>query len=63
MSGIALLALMLAAECAMTVRPPRDGRTGAYRWPLKPFNKAHPVCGNFGDQRLRQRQPLSVSVI
>ncbi len=59
MSLIALLALTLAAECATTVRPPRDGRTGAYRWPLKPFNKAHPVRGNFGDPRTRFAEPRS----
>ena len=59
MSSIALLALTLAAECAMTVRPPRDGCAGAYRWPLEPFNKAHPVRGNFGDPRTRFAEPRS----
>ena len=59
MSLIALLALTLAAECATTVRPSRDGRAGAYRWPLKPFNKPHPVRGNFGDPRTRFAEPRS----
>jgi hypothetical protein len=59
MSSIALFALTLAAECAATVRSPRDGRTGAYPWPLKPFDKAHPVRGNFGDPRTRFAEPRS----
>jgi hypothetical protein len=62
MSSIALLVLTLAAECAMTARP-RDGSTGAYPWPLKPFNKAHPVRGNFGDPRTRFAEPRSAAAL
>ena len=38
---------------------PRDGCTGAYPWPLRPFDKPHPVRGNFGDPRTRFAEPRS----
>jgi Peptidase family M23 len=28
-----------------------DGRVGAYGWPVKPFDRAHPIRGGFGDPR------------
>src|SRR5947207_1529225 len=28
------------------------GSAQAYSWPLKPFNRQHPVGGNFGDPRM-----------
>jgi hypothetical protein len=30
----------------------------AYGWPLKPFHKAHPIRGNFGDPRTIFREPF-----
>jgi hypothetical protein len=63
MSSIALLALTLAAESAATVAAARDGTTGAYPWPLRPFNKAHPVRGNFGDPRTRFAKPRSAEAL
>jgi len=32
-------------------RSSSDGCTGPYRWPVKPFHRAHPVRANFGDPR------------
>jgi Peptidase family M23 len=40
-------------------RPTRDGCTGPYQWPVKPFGKPHPVRGNFGDPRTRFAEPRS----
>jgi hypothetical protein len=42
-----LLATPLVCACALAV----PAAAGAYPWPVKPFNKAHPVRGNFGDPR------------
>ncbi len=41
------LLLGLAIACAFAA----PASASAYPWPVKPFNKAHPVRGNFGDPR------------
>jgi hypothetical protein len=41
------LALVAVAWFCLAVAP----AALAYGWPLKPFNKAHPIRGNFGDPR------------
>jgi Peptidase family M23 len=41
------LPLVLACACALAA----PAVASAYPWPLKPFNKAHPVRANFGDPR------------
>jgi hypothetical protein len=35
------------------------GCTGSYGWPVKPFDRAHPVRGGFGDPRTVFRAPRS----
>ena len=43
----------LAFEASAQPVSANTGCTGAYGWPIKPFDKAHPVRGNFGDPRTR----------
>ena len=41
------LAIAAVALAALVV----PAGAGAYSWPLKPFNRAHPIRGAFGDPR------------
>lgn len=60
-SAVGLLALVLSiaafagsalvADSAALSAVPTNGCTGAYAWPVKPFDQAHPIRGNFGDPR------------
>src|SRR5919202_3855047 len=43
---LALLCTLLATAALTSSAP-----VAAYPWPIKPFNQAHPVRGNFGDPR------------
>ena len=43
MHRLALLAVLLLVAA---------GEAHAYPWPLKPFNRQHPIGGNFGDPRM-----------
>lgn len=43
-SGVALLVLAVAAAIAAPAQ-------AAYHWPVKPFDREHPVRGSFGDPR------------
>src|SRR3954452_3328762 len=45
------LTTLTAAVAACAVALLTAGGASAYRWPLKPFNKPHPVRANFGDPR------------
>ena len=36
---------------------------GGYGWPIKPFNRAHPVRGNFGDPRTIFRGPPTANTL
>jgi Peptidase family M23 len=48
--SLALALCALALGCA--------GTASAYPWPVKPFNRQHPIRGNFGDPRtIFQRSP------
>lgn len=40
-----------AAAAALAVALACAGTAGAYPWPVKPFNRPHPVRGGFGDPR------------
>ena len=44
------LALMLAPAPARSTGD-RAANGGSYQWPVKPFNRQHPVRGSFGDPR------------
>jgi hypothetical protein len=59
LSFISLIALTLAVECSARPRPQLNGCTGPYPWPVKPFHRAHPIRGNFGDPRTRFDLPRS----
>ena len=48
---LAVAASTLVANSAALPASPTNGCTGAYAWPVKPFDQAHPVRGNFGDPR------------
>jgi Peptidase family M23 len=56
---LALAALLLFLLCAVafaltsaaSAGSPKTGCTGTYGWPVKPFDRAHPIRGSFGDPR------------
>ena len=41
----------LILDTAAQASSPGTGCTGAYGWPVKPFDRAHPIRGGFGDPR------------
>jgi Peptidase family M23 len=41
----------LAVDSVAHASSPGTGCTGAYGWPVKPFDRAHPIRGGFGDPR------------
>jgi hypothetical protein len=47
----ALAGSALVASSAATPAVPTTGCSGAYGWPVKPFDRQHPIRGNFGDPR------------
>jgi hypothetical protein len=51
LSFSAVAASALVADSAAVVSRPTTGCTGPYGWPVKPFDRAHPIRGNFGDPR------------
>lgn len=61
--GILVIPPVLFAVAALATQAPAahagptwtvgDGCSGAYRWPVAPFDQAHPVRANFGDPRTR----------
>jgi murein DD-endopeptidase MepM/ murein hydrolase activator NlpD len=48
---VSILALVIQASAQATSAG--KGCTGAYGWPVTPFDRAHPVRANFGDPRTR----------
>jgi murein DD-endopeptidase MepM/ murein hydrolase activator NlpD len=54
-----LRALLLVSTLAAAFALP--ARAAAYSWPLKPFHKAHPVRGSFGDPRYHHDTEGSLS--
>ena len=49
---LALVVGALSLTCAMSLGSARaGGATGSYGWPVKPFNRQHPIRGYFGDPR------------
>ena len=52
-----LIALLIAAAACLAVAP----AALSYGWPLKPFHKAHPIRGNFGDPRTIFSDPFQPS--
>ena len=52
-SFIAVAALALAVDSSAKTQSSLDGCTGPYGWPVKPFDRAHPIRGGFGDPRTR----------
>src|ERR1051326_2720233 len=66
LSGLALVAA-LAARSARPLDRASAGATqtaaGAYGWPVKPFNRAHPVRANFGDPRMVFHGPPTANTL
>jgi murein DD-endopeptidase MepM/ murein hydrolase activator NlpD len=66
---IAWAAVVLSAlALASTLGSPRAlgggdqaANAGSYRWPVKPFDRQHPIRGNFGDPRTIFRSPPTMS--
>ena len=50
-SFFALATAGLIWDTAAQASSPGTGCSGAYGWPVKPFDEPHPVRGNFGDPR------------
>ena len=49
--GAALAAVALGKTVTTSNASGRDEAAASYRWPVKPFDKQHPVRGGFGDPR------------
>src|SRR5215210_9449365 len=45
-------ALVAAAAAGAVLATAAPASAGSYRWPLKPFDRQHPVRGLFGDPRI-----------
>ncbi len=45
------LIAVLAAGTTALAGSTSEGCTGSYAWPVKPFDRAHPIRGSFGDPR------------
>jgi Peptidase family M23 len=45
------LLFLLAAALGAAANPASSGVPAGYNWPVKPFDRAHPVRANFGDPR------------
>ena len=68
LSALALaLVLIAAAACTSQSAAHAGGSTsgcvGPYRWPVKPFDKPHPIRGNFGDPRTVFDGPLTEETV
>ena len=50
-SFLALAAAGLVLDSAAQASSSGTGCSGSYPWPVKPFDRQHPVRGNFGDPR------------
>jgi murein DD-endopeptidase MepM/ murein hydrolase activator NlpD len=48
----AVLALVLPAAAGSKAAPHRGAGHESYPWPLKPFDRPHPIRGNFNDPRV-----------
>ncbi len=48
---LALVALAFATTSVAVASSAGAGCTGGYGWPVKPFDRAHPIRGAFGDPR------------
>lgn len=65
--ALAAAALVLAAAAASNHTVTTEAAAGrtpqvaaSYNWPVKPFRRAHPVRGNFGDPRTTFKAPATV---
>lgn len=52
-----LTLVMLGFQTRAQAGSMKTGCTGPYGWPVKPFDEAHPVRGNFADPRTRYAGP------
>src|SRR5918999_1491483 len=52
-SFLFLLAAAAVAAAALALAPEADG---TYGWPVRPFDRQHPVRGYFGDPRIHEGQ-------
>jgi hypothetical protein len=52
LSFTAVAASALVANSAAVPSRPTSGCSGPYGWPVKPFDRQHPIRGNFGDPRM-----------
>jgi hypothetical protein len=48
---LVVVGIALASESTAQASSPGSGCVGAYGWPVKPFDRPHPIRGNFGDPR------------
>lgn len=60
---VAATALSLAFNDNADAGATGTGCTGAYSWPVRPFDQAHPVRANFGDPRTRFAGPQSARTL
>lgn len=49
--SLGLIFFVLAVGTTALAGSSNEGCTGSYGWPVKPFDRAHPIRGSFGDPR------------
>jgi hypothetical protein len=58
---VVALSVALASESVAQASSPGSGCVGAYGWPVRPFDRPHPIRGGFGDPRTVFERPVSDS--
>jgi hypothetical protein len=60
---VLLVAAGLAALFLGSAPRPASAQTAGYNWPVKPFDRAHPVRANFGDPRTSFDGPPTIATL
>jgi murein DD-endopeptidase MepM/ murein hydrolase activator NlpD len=50
-TALAVAATLVFATASALAAPAKQAAGGSYPWPVKPFDKPHPIRGSFGDPR------------
>jgi murein DD-endopeptidase MepM/ murein hydrolase activator NlpD len=62
-SSVAVLGVAFAAGTPASAGSPHGACSGSYGWPVKPFDRVHPIRANFGDPRTRFDGPRTVDTL
>ena len=56
---VLVISVALASESTAHASSPGSGCAGAFGWPVRPFDRPHPIRGGFGDPRTVFDLPVS----